>query len=285
MYPQPDYLSIVFVYGALMSIAAGSVSLNYRKNGVLNLGLPGLMFLGAMVSSLLVRAYEMSPYWGLLFGILVGGFGNLLLNKLYGGLRERDSFLLVTAVSLIAYLVLHGLSALVYNGVRSSTESYLVVPNLITHDFTMFNLPGVMIITAAWLIFQTITNYIIEPAVKTNESSKWNLLVYFLAGASATCAGVLFPIWFQAGSMIAMIFLMVVGVSLFSGLRGLREPVFGGIFLSWLMIWLTGIAQSTLGDWTGDYQFIIPCLYILISIPVFPNGIIGSILRKLRYKD
>ncbi len=284
MYPAPDHLSIVFVYGALISIAASSMSLNYRKNGVLNLSLPGLMYVGALVSSALVRVFQMSPYWGLLFCVFFGGFVNLLLNNMFGVLSKRDSFMLVTLASFIGYLVLHGGGWFVFSSIRSLSAYYLMIPHLMDYDFTLFNIPGVLLITTAWLVFQTIIHYIIEPAVTTKISNRWNTLVYFLAGASACTAGVLFSVWFHVGMTSTLLVLIVVGVSLFSGLSGIREPVFGGLFLSWLLIWLTQLTQSSIGAWTGDYQFIVPCLYILVSIPFFPDGILGSLLKKLSYK-
>ena len=98
----------IFLNGVLFSTASGSIGLNYRKNGVINAGLAGLIYLGGFFSSIFTRLFSLNPFWSVPVCILFGGFVNIALNIGYIVLLRRfQSPKIVSLVSLASFGVLY----------------------------------------------------------------------------------------------------------------------------------------------------------------------------------
>ncbi|MBD3171730.1 hypothetical protein GF326_04605 [Candidatus Bathyarchaeota archaeon] len=284
----PALLTVLLVYSLQVSIASSSVVLNYRKNRFLNLALPGYMYVGALAVKAAVKIFHINPYWSLLFCVFLGGLGNVLLNKLHHWSDMKGYPYWVRSLgSIVTYLILHMTGWLVFSYLRSTYTTYWVMCiNLKDYDFILFNTPGVIIVSTAWLLFHTLFHHALRPAIRSDKvPRKWSLLVYFLAGASACSSGALYGIWFNVGSTSILLLLLVTASSLFAGFRNSTDCITGSFIVTVSMIWLTNHAQSIIGSWVGEYQLVIPLLFSLVSIPLFPHGVIGSMLSFLSYRD
>ncbi len=288
MYSTPNLLTILFVFSLQVSISSSSVVLNYRKNRFLNLGLPGLMYIGALAVKASVKVFQVNPYWSLLFCIFFGGLANIIFIFIYSRRDEKGyPYWMTLIASVLLYCFLHLSGWGVYSILREKfTTSWIMSINLKDYDFILFNIPGVIIVSTAWLLFHTLFHHALRPAIHSDKvPSKWRLLVYFLAGASACSSGALYGIWFNVGSTSILLLFLVTASSLFAGFRNSTDCITGSFIVTGSMIWLTNHAQSIIGSWVGEYRFITPLLFSLVSLPLFPHGVIGSILSFLSYRD
>lgn len=272
----------IFLSGVLFSSASGAIGLNHRKNGVLNLGLIGLMYLGSMVSSILSTRYELNPYWSIPIGILAGALLNIGLNYAYIDLLRRfKSPIKVSIGTIVPFIVLY----LVGNGFSLnffSVTGYIPMTySLRLHDFTLFTAPGVLIVGGALFLFSTIIQMIIGPVSDEGPRGfdKWDMFVYALSGVTACLSGALYPFWFSGPAYLPPV--ISLGGALLGGFEKRLNPLIGGFLAAAIITGTT--SQQFLGIWISERPALIGLALILLSLPLYPRGVIGSVRRVLEY--
>jgi len=267
----------LFLNGVLLACTSGALGLNYRKNRIFNTGLAGIMYLGTLVSEIFGRMLLFNPYWSLPFCIIIGAVLNLALNILYLDMMNKTGDRkTVNAVSIAACLLLYSIGRLVYS-LSLNQFGLNVLSTLKSLDFTLFRTPGIIIVSAALLLFTLQLQFILTPVVEEHGLSrfdKWDYLIYGLAGASACLAGAFYSFWFRFGPTVI---LLVVCSAIIGGIDKKFNPYLGGGLAAIVWVWLSSIHKVVFGIWVFEYSIVGPILLAVISIPFFPKGIIGKI--------
>ena len=176
---MPEYYLVLFLMGVIYSISSGSISLNYRKNGVLNFALVGITYFGVVITGIIGKLYGFNPYWSLPICIFLGGLGNFAINIGYlDMIRRRLSGYVITGISLLAMGGLYLLSRILWTFFHAQFNNPILPPFLVDADFTLFNIAGVLIISTATLVFSNLFQYALKPVIdeETRPFSKWDIV-------------------------------------------------------------------------------------------------------------
>jgi hypothetical protein len=269
----------IFLNGVLISTASGSMGLNFRKNGVINMGLAGLMYLGGTFSVVSTQIFSLNPYWGVLVSVLVGGLVNLALNFGYLDLLRRyKDQRVVSLMSLASFGALYLMRRVLGLYVLSGGSSLLT-----DRDFTLFTVPGVIILGTAALILSVVLRFVLSPVIDSGPRGfdKWDISVYALSGATACFVGALYPFWFPLSWQILLI-APVAGVFV-GGLEKKINPFLGGLFTAMIYVWFTSLGHDVLGSWLTGNLYLVPLALLLVSVPLFPRGLVGSFRRVVEH--
>lgn len=282
--PWISFSWALFLMGILNALVSSSIGINYRKNGVLNLGHTGLMYIGYIISGVFGKLLRISPYWGILVCILVGGIVNFAVNLVYlEFLKRGHSRNYVTGASFLTVFLLYLVGKGTWELLRSQyTHGFAPIFN--DWDFTLFTAPGILITSVAIFFTSFLLNFVLQPIVdgrRSNVLDKWDVLVYSISGVFSCVAGALFPFWFMF-NWVHVLIMPIAGV-LFGGLDKKLNPFLGGFFSSTLTLWLVYQGQTTIGPSVDNYMLVIPLVLMCISLPLFPKGIIGKIRSILEY--
>jgi hypothetical protein len=274
----------IFLNGVLISTAAGSMGLNYRKNRVINLGLAGLMYLGGAFSSTFTGGLSLNPYWSIPVCILVGGVVNIALNFGYLVLlRYYQSPKIVSLISFASFGALYLMGRGLFWYLPNQGGSILMTPFLRDTDFTLFTVPGVIIVGTAILILSVVLYSVLSPVVDAGPrgSDKWDIAVFALSGASACFVGALYPFWFTATWQILLI-APLAGVFV-GGLEKKLNPFIGGLFTAAFTVWFTSLGREVVGLWVTENPYVVALGLLLVSAPLYPRGLVGSFRRIVEH--
>jgi len=274
----------ILLNGVLFSTASGSIGLNYRKNGVINAGLAGLMYLGGVFSITFTRLLSLDPYWSVPVCVIVGGLVNVALNIGYINLLRRlQSPKIVSLGSLASFGVLYLMGRGLFWYLLNQGVSILMISLLKDKDFTLFIVPGVMIIGITTLLFSALLQFVLSPVVDDGPRGfdKWDALIYALSGASACLVGALYPFWFTWTWQVLLV-TPLAGV-IVGGVEKKLNPFLGGLFTASFTVWLTSLGRDVVGLWVTENPYMVALALMLLSIPLYPRGIVGSIRRVVEY--
>ena len=156
----------ILLNGMLFSTASGSIGLNYRKNGVINAGLAGLMYLGGVFSITFTRLLSLNPYWSVPVCVIIGGLVNIALNIGYIDLLRRLQYpKIVSLGSLASFGVLYLMGRGLFWYLINQGDSILMISLLKDKDFTLFTVPGVIIIGITTLLLSALLQFVLSPVV------------------------------------------------------------------------------------------------------------------------
>ncbi len=110
---------------------------------------------------------------------------------------------------------------------------------------------------------------------------KWDALIYALSGASACLVGALYPFWFT-GTWQVLLVTPLAGV-IVGGVEKKLNPFLGGLFTASFTVWLTSLGRDVVGLWITENPYMVALGLLLLSFPLFPRGIVGSIRRVVEY--
>lgn len=275
-------IEFALLHGLLIATVSGSIGMNYRKNEVFNLGLAGLAYLGSTFSLILAEIMNTSLYWSIPFSILFGSLLTIGLNYMFIRIRQANSnknmMVGATISSCIGLIII---SDLVYTLVKNMVNP---VSTGIIQDFTVFNLPGGIVLSPVIFVFSLLLQFILSPIVEereTNPFDKWDLLVYSLTGSFACLIGSFYPLWSDVLSPSVMVQVIIAG-ALLGGVDKKLNPYIGGFLSGYIWLFFP-LASNIFGASAMAYSHVLPIVLGLISIPLFPKGLIGKIRSLIDY--
>ena len=278
-----SFAALSVLHGVLVASASGSIGLNYRKNGIFNVGLAGISFLGVLLTFTIVEFAKVSLYWSIPVCITVGALLNIGLNYLYLSIRKRYiTNQMVWGASILVCIVLLFGGNFAFELISKARLSDLISASRAS-EFTLFNVPGVYLLGTTVLIFGVILNYVLAPIVDDRESNpfdKWDLLVYALSGSTACLVGMFYPMWSISRSLLVPI---IIAGALIGGMDKNINPFLGG-FVSGFLWTFAPLTALLFGPSAFAYSYWIPILLGVVSIRLFPLGIVGRFRKIVEYK-
>lgn len=272
----------MFLNGVLIASTTGAIGLNHRKNSVINFGLIGLLYLGTRVSDGFARYGLLNPYWGIPLCIIIGALVNIALNIWYISLLPRlQSWKKVSALSLIPFTILVLAGNYLSSYLSSIANSVLMGFLIKDFDFTLFTIPGVLVLGTALFLFSFILSIILSPVIDDGPRGfdKWDIAVYAISGISASLSGVFFPFWFT-NSWSSLFILVLTGVFI-GGLDKKINPSLGGLLIGFFYVLLKSPGYSDL--WFSNQALTIVAAIGLLALYLYPYGLVGSFRKMVEH--
>ncbi len=250
--------------------------------------------IGTMVTFFLVRFHGWDPYRTWPVSMLMGG---LLGVVLYLGLVKRIQKRMFTEITLtftfyiisqliVQFIAMFSYWLLIGTGVPSSGFT------LYRYDFRWNNIQGIGIVAPVTVIitmiflwaFLTKSKYgIAMRATAEDETLAMSLGVnvnmvhvgsWFMSGALAALAGSIIPMWLSTtGDYSDTLLISVMTGSVLGGLNSIIGAILGGLIVATSQKWVTWVLMSTFGSNMGNYEGLIPILFLFIILAVEPQGI------------
>ena len=302
-----QYLLDAVVYASLFGLMAVGLTLTYLTTKVPNFAYGSFVTIGSYTSFSVFRINHVSPYFAVPLAFLLGAVVSVAM---YLGvlrtLARRGSSLVALMISTlaidIAFVGIFGIYS-DYIGSHYGIENTKNFFRLLA-DFSLFGLPGVFyvapislgIITIVLFLFLTRTKFGIAMRASVESPSLARVLgidverayvfAWFLAGGFAATAGSFSALWLQGGTTFGSgLIVEIFAASVLGGLASIYGAAIGGLIIGATEILLTQAGIAVFGSWISIYQKGFPLLIMVITLLLFPRGLVsidwGRIIRAI----
>ena len=291
------------VYASLFGLMAVGLTLTYLTTKVPNFAYGSFVTIGMYISFSVFRINHVDPYFSLPLAFVLGG---LVSVGMYLGvlrmLARRGSSLVALMISTlaidIAFVGIFG----IYSDYISSRYGLTDSKNFfrLLADFSYLGLPGVFyiapislaVITIALFVFLTKTKFGVAMRASVENPSLARVLgidverayvfAWFLAGGFAAIAGSLASLWLQGGTTVGSALIVeIFAASVLGGLASIYGAALGGLIIGASEILLTQAAIGAFGAWISIYQKGFPLLIMVITLLLFPRGLVSVDWRRI----
>ncbi len=161
-------------------------------------------------------------------------------------------------------------------------------------DFALFGLPGLLYvapislatITATLYLVLTKTRFGIAMRASVENPSLARVLgidveqtyvfAWFLAGGFAALAGSYYSLWLPGGTSAGSnLIVEIFAASVLGGLASIYGAALGGLIIGASEILVTQAGTELLGSWVQIYQKGVPLLIMVITLLLFPRGLVS----------
>jgi len=286
------------VYASLFGLMAVGLTLTYLTTKVPNFAYGSFVTIGSYTSFSVFRIYHLDPY--VFAAPLAFILGALVSVAMYLGvlrtLARRGSSLVALMISTlaidIAFVGVFG----IYSDYLTSHYGIVDSKNFfrLLADFSLFGLPGVFYvapislgsITIALFIFLTQTKFGVAMRASVENPSLARVLgidverayvfAWFLAGGFAAMAGSFSALWLQGGTTVGSeLIVEIFAASVLGGLASIYGAALGGLIIGASEILLTQAGIAVFGSWISIYQKGFPLLIMVITLLLFPRGLVS----------
>ena len=277
------------------------LTLTYKITNVPNFAHTTFAVLGMYMGLIVVRIFDSNPFVALPIAFALSGAVALFLY--YGILRiliKKGSTYLSLIIATLSFDIL-------MVGVMNILADYLFQTfKIVSRDFTLRSYdividgtPMVLIVSVVilgglivglyYLLYQTRFGMSMRASIDNThlagsfgiDTNKVFAFSWFLSGGLGGIAGVLMSVWFQGDPSLSVIMLpSVFAGSIVGGFSSIYGAIIGGLIIGFSEILGTSVLANVLGYWVIPYRPIIPFLFIIFTLLLFPKGI-SVIFEKL----
>ena len=295
------------VYASLFGLMAVGLTLTYLTTKVPNFAYGSFVTIGSYTSFSVFRIDHVNPYFSVPLAFLLGA---LVSVAMYLGvlrmLARRGSSLVALMISTlaidIAFVGIFG----IYSDYLTSHYGIVDSKNFfrLLADFSLYGLPGLFytapislaLVTTALFLFLTRTRFGVAMRASVENPSLARVLgidvertyvfAWFLAGGFASTAGSFSALWLQGGTTVGSgLIVEIFAASVLGGLASIYGAAFGGLIVGASEILLTQAGITVFGSWISIYQKGFPLLIMVITLLLFPRGLVSvnwhGILRPI----
>ena len=289
------------IYGSVLAVLCVGLTLTYKITNVPNFAHTTFAVLGMYMGLIVVRIFDSNPFVALPIAFALSGAVALFLY--YGILRiliKKGSTYLSLIIATLSFDIL-------MVGVMNILADYLFQTfKIVSRDFTLRSYdividgtPMVLIISVVilgglivglyYLLYQTRFGMSMRASIDNThlagsfgiDTNKVFAFSWFLSGGLGGIAGVLMSVWFQGDPSLSVIMLpSVFAGSIVGGFSSIYGAIIGGLIIGFSEILGTSVLANVLGYWVIPYRPIIPFLFIIFTLLLFPKGI-SVIFEKL----
>lgn len=289
------------IYGSVLAVLCVGLTLTYKITNVPNFAHTTFAILGMYMGLIVVRIFDSNPFVALPIAFALSGAVALFLY--YGILRiliKKGSTYLSLIIATLSFDIL-------MVGVMNILADYLFQTfKIVSRDFTLRSYdividgtPMVLIVSVVilgglivglyYLLYQTRFGMSMRASIDNThlagsfgiDTNKVFAFSWFLSGGLGGIAGVLMSVWFQGDPSLSVIMLpSVFAGSIVGGFSSIYGAIIGGLIIGFSEILGTSVLANVLGYWVIPYRPIIPFLFIIFTLLLFPKGI-SVIFEKL----
>ena len=282
------------IYASVLAVLCVGLTLTYKITNVPNFAHTTFAILGMYMGLIMVRLFDANPFVALPLAFLVSGGVALFLY--YGILR-----ILIKNGSTYLSLIIATLAFDIFMvGIMNILADYLFKTfKFISRDFTLRSfdividgIPMVLIVSIVtlallvvglyYLLYRTKFGMAMRASIDNTslagtfgiDTNKIFAFSWFLSGGLGGIAGVLMSVWFQGDPSLSVIMLpSVFAGSIVGGFSSVYGAIIGGIVIGFSEILGTSALSDLLGYWVIPYRPIIPFLFIIFTLLLFPKGL------------
>ncbi len=308
------YVIDSIIYGSLFGLMAVGLTLTYLTTKVPNFAYGSFVTIGVYTSFSFFRVgvtvfgvhVRLDPYFSAPFAFLLGALSSVAMYL--GVLRvliRRGSSLVALMISTLAldigFLGIFGIYTdyLYYHYFLIDSKSFYQLGT----DFSLLGLPGLLfiapislgLIALALFLLLTRTKFGIAMRASVENPSLARVLginvervyvfAWFLAGGFAAMSGSFYVQWLPGGvDTGSRLIVEIFSASVLGGLSSIYGAILGGLAIGASEILLTTLGIRLYGSWVSIYQKGVPLVIMVITLLVFPQGLVSIHWRSLPRK-
>lgn len=290
------------VYASLFGLLAIGLTLTYLTTKVPNFAYGSFATIGIYTSFSLFRVNHIDPYLAVPVAFILGSLSSV---GMYLGvlrmLARRGSSLVALMIATLAIDI--GFTGIfgIYSdyltsryGIVDSKDFYRLLA-----DFSLLGAPGLFyvapsalaVITASLYLFLNKTRFGVAMRASVENPSLARVLgidveqaytfAWFLAGGFAAIAGALSALWLEGGTTAGSdLIVEIFAASVLGGLGSIYGAAIGGLITGATEILLTQAGIAAFGAWIAIYQKGFPLLIMVLTLLLFPKGLVSFDWRK-----
>ena len=296
----PAIYTMALVYASELTLLSIGFTLTYLTAKIPNFAHGTYAGVGIYVSYTFSKIWGLSPYYGFPVSFIIGGIFSVLIYMLVIGVLTRmgGGAIVLTISTLAIQIFLTALIQIYAYYLRERFKTYAMTFLLKEYDFTLFDFPGIFIVsltitlTSVIALHYMLTRTKIGVAMRATAEdpelasvlginiNRIQLFSWFLTGGLACLAGAMIPLWFMSTPQSgAMIITSIMAGSLLGGFDSIYGSVIGGAIVGMSEILLTTWGQALIGVWVGEYRPLIPMIFLVTVLLIEPQGLQGAWMR------
>ena len=290
------------IYSSILTVLCIGLTLTYKITKVPNFAHTTFAILGMYMTLITTKVFGMNPYFAIPLAFLVSGLTGLFLY--YGILRilqkKNASFLPLIVATLSFDIFMIGILNILADYLSNTFQITSRDFTLRSFDIILFGVPMILVVSLVvlsslvfglyLLLYRTNFGISMRASIEDTKlaqvyrinTNKIFCISWFLSGGLGGIAGVLLSLWFQGDPSLSAILLpSVFAGSIVGGFSSIWGSILGGIIIGFSEILGTDFLASYLGYWIVPYRPIIPFLFIIGTLILFPKGL-SEIFGKIR---
>lgn len=290
------------IYASILSILCVGLTLCYKITNVPNFAHTSFAILGMYMALITTKIFNLNPYFAIPLAFIVSGATSLFLYYFVIRTLQRNSKsflpLIVATLSFDIFMIgiLNILADYITNTFQIASRDF----TLRSFDIMVYDVPLILISSLValfclvtglyYLLYHTkfgiqmrasIENVGLAQVCRINTNRVF-CISWFLSGGLGGIAGVFLAVWFQGDpSLSALLLPSVFAGSIVGGFASIYGSIMGGILIGFSEILGTDVLASHFGYWIVSYRPIIPFLFIIVTLLLFPKGL-AEIIQKVR---
>jgi len=303
-------LQSTIVFANIISLMAISATLALSKTNVPNFAVATFGTIGIYITFTCVKLFGIGLYLSIPFCFIGGGIVGIVVYQLIvKPLRKRGATreeIMIATLGLDIFLI-----AVLNIYADYLTRNFKVMARdftLSVYDFTIAGLSGVFIMSTLTFIIILISLHLVFTKTKIGIAVKalgenptlaecqgintdfLCMIVWFIAGALPSVAGVFFPVnWISNPNVSMFIVVSVFASCVLGGFSTIYDATAGGYIIALAQTLLIPYLARIFGPWVLPYGFLVALLTMILTIFLFPRGLYGlpwnrfaEKLRKLK---
>ena len=294
------------VNASLLIILCLGFTFTYMMEKFPNFAHTSYASIGTMVTFYLVKFHNWNPYYTWPVSMILGGLVGVIL---YEGLVKHIQKRMFTEITLT--FTFYIISQLIVQFIALFSYWLLIGTGMSSAGFTLFNydfrwnetqgigiiapLTVIVIIAFLWSFLKLSKHGIAMRATAESEILAMSLGVnvhmvhigsWFMSGALAALAGSIIPMWLSTSVDYSDTLLIAVMTgSVLGGLNNIVGAIIGGLIVAISQKGVTWLLMSTIHSDMGNYEGLIPILFLFVILAVEPEGVTAMNWRNLSVKS
>ena len=289
-------LQSTIVFANIISLMAISATLALSKTNVPNFAVATFGTIGIYITFTCVKLFGIGLYLSIPFCFIGGGIVGIVVYQLIvKPLRKRGATreeIMIATLGLDIFLI-----AVLNIYADYLTRNFKVMARdftLSVYDFTIAGLSGVFIMSTLTFIIILISLHLVFTKTKIGIAVKalgenptlaecqgintdfLCMIVWFIAGALPSVAGVFFPVnWISNPNVSMFIVVSVFASCVLGGFSTIYDATAGGYIIALAQTLLIPYLARIFGPWVLPYGFLVALLTMILTIFLFPHGLYG----------
>ncbi|MEM2341229.1 MAG: branched-chain amino acid ABC transporter permease [Candidatus Bathyarchaeia archaeon] len=307
---DPTIISAI-IYANCITLLSIGFTLTYMTSRIPNFAQGTLAMVGACIS-LMACINGYNPYWFMpVASIIVGAFCFAIYKVVLSVLKARGATEISLTISTLAIeMLLYSLINIIIDVLQKTMKVYLQSFSLRFFDFSIFDLPGVLLISTICSVSLIIfLNFILTKSkfgiamraavenpflaeVLGVDVDMISAISWLLTGCLSGFSGSLLPLWFHVNTAQGITLLITIfAASVLGGFSSIQGAIIGGYLVGFSEIFLTYIFTRILGSWVTSYRPLFPLAIMIVMLLVCPTGVsalskeIRNVLSRVRRRE
>jgi branched-subunit amino acid ABC-type transport system permease component len=290
-----DSPGAVIVYASTVALIGTAFTLIHLASDFPNLYTGSFMGFGLYSAYISTQLLGFTPYAAVPAGLLLGGAVAATFYWLVVRILQRkgvnDVRLALSTIGLM--LLLGAVAGILVFWLITYMGLYASAFELRGYDFQLLNMQGVILVApliavaSTLLLRRAIDGTRLGAAVRGSSENRELAMIcgvnpyrtqtqaWFIAGGLVGVAGAIYPLYFTGDSYIGCctLFTVVMASSILGGLGSTTWAIIGAFLIAPLQAVVEYTLSTTYGEYTGDYQWIIPLIVLSLNLYIQPEGL------------